>query len=95
VDGSILRVYLNDVDPASLRQLGNERFQEVVPAALWVQVEAEHGAETYAVQGGPTIGSLESEWRAYVEVQDLAGLERDRVLALGVRFLDDARGETV
>jgi hypothetical protein len=53
------------------------------------------GPEAFAVQGGPTVGSLEQEWLAYVEVQDLAGLERDRVVALGARFLEDARGESV
>jgi len=31
----------------------------------------------------------------YVEVQDLAGLERERVVQLGVGFLADAKGETV
>jgi hypothetical protein len=48
-----------------------------------------------AVQGGPTIGSIEQEWVSYVELQDLAGLERERVVSLGARFLDDARGESV
>jgi hypothetical protein len=62
---------------------------------VWVQVEPDYGAEALAVQGGPTVGSLEQEWAAYVELQDLAGLERERVVALGARFLEDARGETV
>ena len=90
-----MRVYLNEVDPASYRQVALEQFQEAVPGALWVQVEPQMGAEAFAVQGGATVGSLEQEWMAYVEVQDLAGLERDRVVALGARFLEDARGETV
>ena len=94
-EGAVVRVYLNEVDPASYRQVAIEQFQEAVPNALWVQVEPEMGAEAFAVQGGPTVGSLEQEWMAYVEVQDLAGLERDRVVALGARFLEDARGETV
>lgn len=94
-DGAITRVYLNEVDPASFRQVANERFQEAVPGALWVQVEPDYGAEALAVQGGPTIGSLEQEWTDYVEVQDLAGLERERVVELGVGFLADAKGETV
>ena len=94
-EGAVVRVYLNEVDPASYRQVALEQFQEAVPGALWVQVEPEMGAEAFAVQGGPTVGSLEQEWMAYVEVQDLAGLERDRVVALGARFLEDARGETV
>lgn len=93
--GAIVRVYLNDVDHASFRQIVNEQFQEAVPGALWVQVEPDYGAETFAVQGGPTVGSLEQEWEAFVELQDLAGLERERVVALGTRFLEDARGETV
>jgi DNA repair exonuclease SbcCD nuclease subunit len=94
-EGAVVRVYLNEVDPASYRQVALEQFQEAVPNALWVQVEPQMGAEAFAVQGGPTVGSLEQEWMAYVEVQDLAGLERDRVVALGARFLEDARGETV
>ncbi len=94
-EGAVVRVYLNEVDPASFRQVALEQFQEAVPNALWVQVEPEMGAEAFAVQGGPTVGSLEQEWAAYVEVQDLAGLERDRVVSLGARFLEDARGETV
>ena len=58
-------------------------------------MEPDFGAEALAVQGGPTIGSLEQEWAAYVEPQDLAGLERDRVRELGIRFLEEAREETV
>lgn len=92
---SIVRVYLNEVDPASFRQVTNERFQECVPAALWVQLEPDFGAGALPVQGAPTIGSLEQEWIAYVERQDLTGLERDRVVSLGGRFLEEARGETV
>jgi hypothetical protein len=47
------------------------------------------------VQGGTEIGGLDAEWSAYVETQDLAGLERERVITLGREFLDDSRGETV
>lgn len=93
--GAVVRVYLNEVDPASFRQVANEQFQEAVPRALWVQIEPDYGPEALAVQGGPTVGSLESEWGAYVDRQDLAGLDRDRVVAIGGRFLDEARGETV
>jgi hypothetical protein len=60
-----------------------------------VQVEPDYGAEALAVQGGPTVGALEQEWATYVEVQDLAGLERERVVRLGVGFLAEAKGETV
>jgi DNA repair protein SbcD/Mre11 len=94
-DGAIVRAYLRDVDPASFRQVGAQGFQEVVPQALYVQVEPDYGAEALALQGGPTVGSLEQEWADYVEVQELAGLDRPRIVDLGRRFLEDARGEAV
>jgi DNA repair protein SbcD/Mre11 len=93
--GAVVRVFLNDVDPSALRQISNESFQDAVPGALFVQVVPEPDPQAVAVQGGPHIGSLESEWAAYVEMQDLAGLHRERVVELGERFLQDARGETV
>jgi len=94
-DGGIVRVYLNEVDPAAYRQVANEQFQEAVPGALFVQVQPDFGAKAMTVQGGPTIGSLEQEWSAFVELQDLSGLDRARIVALGVDFLEGARGETV
>jgi DNA repair protein SbcD/Mre11 len=93
--GAIVRVFLNEVDPASFRQVANEQFQEAVPGALWVQVEPDFGGEAMAVQGGPRIGSLEQEWAAYVELQDLSGLDRPRVVSLGARFLEEATGDIV
>jgi DNA repair exonuclease SbcCD nuclease subunit len=92
---AIVRVYLNEVDPAAFRQVANEQFQEAVPGAMWVQVEPDFGADALAVQGGPQIGSLEHEWAAYVEIQDLTGLDRPRVVELGTRFLEEAAGDTV
>jgi len=92
---AVVRVYLNEVDPAAFRQVANEQFQEAVPGAMWVQVEPDFGADALAMQGGPQIGSLEQEWAAYVEVQDLTGLDRPKVLELGTRFLEEAKGETV
>jgi DNA repair protein SbcD/Mre11 len=94
-DGAIVRVYLQEVDPTSFRQVGAQGFQEVVPQALYVQVDPDYGAEALALQGGPTVGSLEQEWADYVEVQELAGLDRPRIVDLGRRFLEDARGEAV
>ena len=94
-EGGIVRVYLQDVDPVSFRQIGAAGFQETVPGALYVQVEPDYGPEALALQGGPTVGSLEQEWTDYVEVQELAGLDRPRIVELGTRFLEDARGEAV
>jgi DNA repair exonuclease SbcCD nuclease subunit len=92
-EGAIVRVFLNNVDPAAFRQVANEQFQEAVPRALWVQAEPDFGAQALAVQGGPMIGSLEQEWSGYVDMQDLAGLDRERVRDTGTRFLEDAQAE--
>ncbi|HSL11816.1 MAG TPA: DNA repair exonuclease [Actinomycetota bacterium] len=94
-EGGIVRVYLQEVDPVSFRQIGAQGFQEAVPGALYVQVEPDYGPEALALQGGPTVGSLEQEWSDYVEVQELAGLDRPRIVETGRRFLEDARGEAV
>jgi DNA repair exonuclease SbcCD nuclease subunit len=93
--GSIVRVFLEHADTAAFRQVSRDEFEETVPGAIHVDVIADAGAESLPVQGGSTIGSLEAEWAAFVERQDLAGLERDRVVSTGARFLEDARGEMV
>src|SRR4029453_2479039 len=42
-EGAVVRVFLNELDPASYRQVGLEQFQEAVPGAPWGQ-------------GGPQLG---------------------------------------
>jgi DNA repair exonuclease SbcCD nuclease subunit len=93
--GAIVRLFLNEVDPAAFRQVTAEDFREAVPGALHVQAEPDYALSALPVQGGPHIGRLETEWDGYVEGQDLAGLERDRVRDTGRRFLESAQAETV
>ena len=52
-EGAIVRVYLNEVDPASFRQVASEQFHEAVPGAIWVQVEPDFGAEALSRPGRP------------------------------------------
>jgi len=93
--GAIVRVFLNEVDPAAYRQLSQAEFQEAMPSALHVQVEPDYGAAALAVQGGVEMGTLEAEWGGYVERQDLAGLDRDRVRTKGEELLVQAQGDSV
>ncbi|HEX9824115.1 MAG TPA: DNA repair exonuclease [Actinomycetota bacterium] len=93
--GAIVRFFLNEVDPASYRQLGQDDFQDTLPPAIHVQVVPDLAAAAISAQGGMEMGSLEVEWGSFVEVQDLAGLDRERVRATGERFLVEAQGETV
>ena len=93
--GAIVRVFLNEVDPAAYRQLSQAEFQEAMPSALHVQVEPDYGAAALAVQGGVEMGTLEAEWGGYVERPDRAGLDRDRVRAKGEELLVQAQGDSV
>ena len=94
-EGAIARVFLERADAAAFRQVAREQWEEAIPQAIHVQVEPEFGPDQLMVQGGVEIRSLDAEWAAFVERADLAGLDRDRVVALGARFLDEARGDTV
>jgi DNA repair exonuclease SbcCD nuclease subunit len=92
-EGSLVRVFLDEADPAAFRQVATEEWQEAVPAAIHVQVEPGFGPRALAVQGAPEIGRLEGEWDAFVERQDLAGVDRPRVRDTGRRFLEEAQAE--
>jgi DNA repair exonuclease SbcCD nuclease subunit len=92
--GAIVRIFLNEVDPAAYRQVTTEDFRETVPGAVHVQVDPDFALEALAVQGGGEIGRLEVEWDTYVERQDLVGLDRDRVRATGRELLAAAEAET-
>jgi DNA repair exonuclease SbcCD nuclease subunit len=94
-DSAVVRLFLDEVDPAAFRQVAQGDFQDAIPRAVHVQVEPVHGAAALAVQGAPEIGRLETEWDAYVEGQDLAGLDRDRVRTTGRRYLEEARSESI
>lgn len=89
--GAVARVFLQDVDPAAFRQVTPDDFKETMPQAVHVQVEPDYAIVALAVQGGLEMNTLEQEWAAYVEMQDLAGLERDRVRTLGEKFLVEAQ----
>jgi DNA repair protein SbcD/Mre11 len=93
--GAVVRLFLNEVDPAALRQVSPDDFLEAVPGALHVQVEPDFSSQALAVQAGPEIGRLEVEWDSYLERQDLAGLDRHRVRSTGKELLVGAESETV
>jgi DNA repair exonuclease SbcCD nuclease subunit len=94
-DGAVVRMFLDEVDPAAFRQVAQEDFQDAIPRAVHVQVEPVYGAAALAVQGAPEIGRLETEWDGYVEGQDLAGLDRERVRVTGRRYLEEAKPESI
>jgi len=94
-DGAIVRLFLNGVDAAAFRQVPQDEFQAIIPNALHVQVEPEFAEGALAVQGGTTIGTLVHEWTGFVEMQDLTGLDRERVARTGATYLDEAQAEAI
>ncbi|MGH2696992.1 MAG: metallophosphoesterase family protein [Actinomycetota bacterium] len=92
--GAIARVFLAEVDPAAFRQVPAEEWREAVLGSLHVQVEPDYALGALPVQADATIGGLEAEWDGYVEGQDLAGLDRQRVRDTGRRFLEAAQAES-
>jgi hypothetical protein len=94
-DGAIARVFLNEVDAAAYRQVSPDDWRDAVPGAVHVQVEPEYALGALPVQAGAHIGRLEAEWDGYLDGQDLAGLERERIRDTGRRFLEEAQAETV
>lgn len=94
-EGAIVRLFLNEVDPATFRQVTSEDLQEAVPRALHVQAEPDYALAALPTQGASNIGRLEAEWERFIEGQDLAGLDRDRVRDTGRRFLEEAQAEPV
>jgi DNA repair exonuclease SbcCD nuclease subunit len=91
--GAIVRLFLNEVDPAAFRMVPPDDWLDAVPGAIHVQAEPDYSFGALPVQGGPAIGRLEAEWDTYVEAQDLAGLDRDRVRDTGRRYLEQAQAE--
>lgn len=92
-EGAIARLFFREVDQAAYRQTTLDDFAEAIPAAVHVQVELDYGSAALPVQGHLETRTLEQEWADYVVVQDLAGLERDRVRSLGERYLVEAQGD--
>ncbi len=93
-EGAIARVFLEEVEAASYRQVSPDDWLEAIPPAIHVQPEPGYALEALPVQAGSEIGRLEVEWDGFVEGQDLTGLDRDRVRDTGKRFLVEAQGES-
>jgi DNA repair exonuclease SbcCD nuclease subunit len=91
--GALVRLFLNEVDPSAFRMVPQEDWLDALPGAIHVQAEPDYSHGALPVQGGPTIGRLETEWDAYVEGQDLTGLDRGRVRVTGRRYLEQAQAE--
>lgn len=87
--GSVARLFLEGVDPESYRMLDLQAVRDAAGDALYLKLEPQFAATTLAAEL-PSMDTLGAQWEGYLDGQDLTGLDRDRLRALGHRYLLDA-----
>jgi DNA repair protein SbcD/Mre11 len=88
-EGAVGRVYLEDVDPEVYRLIDMQAVRDAARAALVLKLEPQFASTVMPVQL-PTMTSLGGQWNGFVQGQDLTGLDRDRVRALGHEYISSA-----
>jgi hypothetical protein len=91
--GAVARLYVDGVDPEAYRLLDLDRVREAGAAALVLKLEPTFlGAHTDVEL--PDLSSLASRWERYLQNQELAGYDRDRIEGLGREYLARAVEES-
>jgi predicted phosphodiesterase len=87
--GAVARLYVERVDPDVWRLLDRGAIREAAGSALLLKLEPTF--VDAAIQADlPTVSGLGAQWDDYLSRQDLTGLDRARVRALGHEYLDAA-----
>ena len=87
--GAVARLYVESVDPDVWHLLDLHAVRDAARAGLHLKLEPVFVATTMRTEL-PTATSLQSQWDGYVSGQDLTGLDRGRVQALGHDYLERA-----
>ncbi len=87
--GGVARLYLEGVDPAAYRLLDLQAVRDAGAAALHLKLEPQFASTQNEAQL-PTVDTLGGQWDGYLEGQDLAGVDRERVRRLGHDYIDSA-----
>jgi DNA repair protein SbcD/Mre11 len=87
--GAVARLYLESVDPEVYRLLDRQAVREAGEAALILKLEPQFVSTTMHAEL-PTMTNLGGQWDGYLQGQDLTGLDRDRVRALGHQYIGSA-----
>jgi DNA repair exonuclease SbcCD nuclease subunit len=88
-EGAVARLYLEGIDPDVYRLLDREAIAEAGAAALHLKLEPSF-AGVYANVQLPELEALPAQWDAYIEGQDLTGLDRVRIRQLGRDYMAKA-----
>jgi DNA repair exonuclease SbcCD nuclease subunit len=87
--GAVARLYLEGVDPEAYRLLDGQAVRQAASAGLHLGLEPQFQAVAVAAEL-PSIETLGGQWDSWLSHQDLVGLDRERVRALGQRYLQEA-----
>jgi exonuclease SbcD len=88
-DGAVARLYLDEIDPEAYRLLDREAVRAAAGAAMFLKLEPRF-RETHSQVELPDMSSLPSQWATYVNEQDLAGFDRDRIRSMGDEYVSRA-----
>jgi DNA repair exonuclease SbcCD nuclease subunit len=97
--GHIVILKLRDIEPATWSEVQRERRRidrELIPQCLELRWERTF-AESVRGWGaaGPSIGSLQAEFTAFMSTAPVEDLDREHLRRLGERFLSDAQDREV
>jgi DNA repair exonuclease SbcCD nuclease subunit len=87
--GAVARLYLENVDPEVYRLLDMQAVRDAASAALLLKLEPQFLTTTMHAEL-PSMTNLSGQWDGYLEGQDLTGLDRARVQALGHDYIGAA-----
>ena len=86
-EGAVARLYLDGVDPEAYRLLDLDAVREAGAAALHVKLEPTFVDAAVPVDDLADLASMPARWAGYVEGQDLAGFDAERIRRLGHDYL--------
>ncbi|HET9070947.1 MAG TPA: metallophosphoesterase [Acidimicrobiales bacterium] len=87
--GSVARLFLEGVDPQAYRMLDLQAVRDAAGAALHLKLEPQFVSVTVPSEL-PSVDTIGGQWDGYLGGQDLTGLDRERIRALGHRYLEAA-----
>ena len=92
--GAVVRLFIEGVDPEAYRLLDLEAVRAASAHALHVKLEPDFAGTQTNIEL-PELSSLPVQWANYVDGQDLAGFDRDRIRNRGDEYLARAVEEAL
>jgi DNA repair exonuclease SbcCD nuclease subunit len=92
--GAVVRLFLEGVDAESYRMLDLDAVRDASAHALHLKIQPDFASSRTNVEL-PDLASLPVQWANYVDGQDLAGFDRDRIRDRGDEYLARAVEEAV